>query len=308
MIGRRQVCQMLGASVLAACGPRASQAATGRKRFALRYILASSLYGMLPLEKILPEVRKTGADSIDLWPRHHANQREQMDRMGHERFAELLDQHGVKLGMTTRYDLGPFGLADELHVLHKFGGRLIVTGSAGPRDLSGSELRQAVRQFVEKMKPHVDLAQRLGITIGIENHGHALICSPDSIRYLAEYSPADRLGIALAPYHLPQDPLLLARLIEDLGPKLAHFYAWQYGRGCMEKLPKEQELEQMPGRGRLDFVPILAALRKIDYRGWTEIFMHPVPRGIPIHPTISQVTEEVIRAKQYLEQCLGQLG
>lgn len=308
MFSRRQACRILGASAAAAYCSQSLWAGRAAGEFRLCYILASSLYGTLPLESILPEVRKTGAEYIDLWPRHHADQREQMDQMGHERFAELLQQHGVKLGMTTRYDLGPFGLADELGVLHKFGGRVIVTGSSGPRNLSGNELKQAVRLFVEEMKPHVAAAEKLGITIAIENHGHALVCSPESIRYLAEFSPSNHLGIALAPYHLPQDPKLLAQLIEDLGPKLAHFYAWQYGRGCMEKLPKEQELEQMPGRGTLDFAPLLAALRRIDYSGWTEIFMHPVPRGIPIHPTAAQVTKEVICARDYLEKCIQPLA
>ncbi len=308
MLNRRQACRLLGGAVAAVCCTGSLQAGASGGKFRLRYILASSLYGMLPLEVILPEVRKTGAEHIDLWPRHHANQREQMEQMGHDRFAQLLKQHGVKLGMVTRYDLGPFGLTDELHVLHKFGGRVIVSGSHGPRNLSGGELKQAVRRFVEQMKPHVATAEQLGITIAIENHGHALICSPDSIRYLAEFSPSDHLGVALAPYHLPQDGTLLGKLIEDLGPKLAHFYAWQYGRGCMKKLPKEQELEQMPGRGTLDFMPLLAALKKIGYHRWTEIFMHPVPRGIPIHPTAAQVTEEVIRAKNYLESCVQQLA
>ena len=120
-------------------------------------------------------------------------------------------------------------------------------------------------------------------------------------------SPSPKLGVALAPYHLPQDERLLARLIEDLGPGLVHFYAWQFGRGCMEKLPKQQELQQMPGRGKLDFKPLLTALKRIDYRGLTEIFMHPVPRGIPILPAVEQVTVEINRARRYLRECLSQL-
>jgi sugar phosphate isomerase/epimerase len=69
----------------------------------------------------------------------------------------------------------------------------------------------------------------------------------------------------------------------------------------MEKLPKEQELLQMPGRGELDFGPIVSALRKINYRGYTSIFMHPTPRGIPILPTAKQTTAEILKAKSYLE-------
>jgi sugar phosphate isomerase/epimerase len=34
---------------------------------------------------------------------------------------------------------------------------------------------------------------------------------------------------------------------------------------------------QLPGRGEMDFVPIVAALKKINYSGWTEVFMHPIP-------------------------------
>ena len=301
----------MAAAAAAALGGTAARSAASSSReptgpFRLRYILASSLYGKLKLEDIVPEVGKTGAEWIDLWPEVHANQREQMDAMGHDRFAALLREHGVRLGMTTRYDLGPFGLGEEMKIVRRLGGSLVVTGSHGPKGLSGAECKKAVGDFVEKMKPHVAVADELGVTIAIENHANALVASPESLRYLAELSPSPRLGIAFAPYHLPQNPDLLARLIEDLGPKLVHFYAWQEGRGCFKKMPKNEELEQMPGRGKLDFEPILAALKKIGYQGWTEIFMHPVPRGIPILDTAGQVTEEIKRAREYLESvCLG---
>jgi peptide-methionine (R)-S-oxide reductase len=107
---------------------------------------------------------------------------------------------------------------------------------------------------------------------------------------------------------LPQQSGLLAQLIRSLGDSIAVFYAWQHGLGCMEKLPKQQELLQLPGRGDLDFTPLIAALRDIDYSGWTEIFMHPVPRGIPILESTAEVTAEIIRSRDYLQQCLSGLG
>ena len=82
------------------------------------------------------------------------------------------------------------------------------------------------------------------------------------------------------------------------------FYAWQYGMGCMKKLPKEQELLQMPGRGKLDFTLIVKSLKAINYSGYTSIFMHPVPRGIPILPTAKETTKEINRAKNYLDAIL----
>ena len=252
---------------------------------------------------VLGEIRKTGAEHIDIWPQRHANHREQIEAIGHQKFSAMLKQHKVKVGILTHFDLGPFGLQAEMKVTKKFGGSMIICGSRGPRNLKGDALKAAIREFIEKMKPHVAVAEKIGITIGIENHSSSLIHSPDSIRWFAEFNTSTHLGIALAPYHLPQDAGLIASLISDLGKHLVHFYAWQYGMGCGKKLPKEQELLQMPGRGKLDFTPIVSSLRKINYDGWTEVFMHPVPRGIPIMPTAAGVSKEINRAREYLEKC-----
>ena len=272
------------------------------KPFELNYILASCMYGTLPLAEIVPEVKKIGSEHIDIWPRVHGNQREQVESMGNAAFAALLATHGVGLGISTRFDLGPFGLEEEMAFAQEFGASLIVTGSTGPKNLTGEELRAAVADFAEGLKPHIATAEKHGITISIENHGSALIESPDSMRWLIEFTDSPYLGIALAPYHLPDDAELVAQLIEDLGQGLALFYAWQHGMGCHEKLPKEQELMQMPGRGSLDFSPILSALKKINYTGWTEIFMHPVPRGIPILDSTADVTGEINRARHHLDE------
>ena len=298
-VTRREFCAALGAGVAAA-------ALAGEKQegFQLRYILGSSLYGRLKLEDILPEIRKTGAEHIDIWPEGHANQREQMEAMGHEKFAGLLQQHGVKLGILTRYDLGPFGLKPEMAVAKKLGASMLISGCGGPKGLRGDDLKAAAAKFIEQMKPHVAAAEEAGLVLGIENHGNTLLDSPDAVRRFADAVRSKHIGVALAPYHLPQDAAALGKLIEDLGERLVHFYAWQHGKGCMTKLPKEEELLQMPGRGPLDFTPLVAALKKIGYRGWTEVFMHPVPRGIPILPTAAEVTAEVVKAQRYLEGCL----
>jgi len=267
----------------------------------LNYILGSCMYGYTDVAEILPEVSKVGAKAIDLWPKVHGSQREQIDEMGEEAFAALLRSHDVTLGCITQYKLGPFGLQDEMRLAQRLGCKTIVTGGKGPKDLQGAELKKAVGDFVEQMKPHLEVAEETGVTIAIENHANNLIDSPDSLRYLSELKSSDHLGIALAPYHLPQDESLLSELIVQLGDTIKMFYAWQHGKGCMTQLPKEDELLQMPGRGSLDFAPLLAALRKIHYQGWTEIFMHPFPRGIPILETTDEVTAEINRARSYLD-------
>lgn len=301
---RRQFCRSLavGAATVA-LSRRCPSAAADESAFRLNYILGSPMYGTTALAEVLGQVHKVGAASIDIWPRPHADHREQVQEMGYPQFLQLLEEHQVRLGVITRYDLGPYKLQDEMHVLKQLGGQLIVTGA---RNAPGDTVRDQVRAFVDSLAPHVAVAEQLGVTIGIENHSRTLINTPDSIRYFAEFARSPHLGVALAPYHLPQDEAIIARLIDDLGTKLVFFQAWQHGMGSSKPLPKEQELMQMPGRGPLDFTPLLAALKRISYQGFTEIFMHPVPRGIPILETTDEVTAEINRARQYLERCLEQ--
>ena len=279
----------------------------GEEKFRLNYILSSCMYGTLPLDTIVPEVSKTGAGLLDIWPRVHGNQREQVEKMGHEKFSALLRRHKVSLGCITRYDLGPFGLKDELKVAAKLGAGVLVCGGKGRRGLKGGELKAEVKKFVEQMKPHLAAAEKAGVTIAIENHGSNLINTPDSLKWLVELASSKHLGVALAPYHLEGgglDSKGLAGLIEALGNRTAMFYAWQHGMGCMKKLPKEQELLQLPGRGKLDFAPVVKALKKVGYRGLTSIFMHPVPRGVPILADAASCTAEINRARRYLDGCI----
>jgi sugar phosphate isomerase/epimerase len=272
----------------------------------LNYMLASSMYGSLPLAEILPEVKKTGATAIELWPKKHGTQREEVDAFGHEKFAAMLKDQGLSFGGTTRYDLGPFKLTEEIGFVKKMGGSLIVAGGSGDWKVSPEQLKVNVKAFVEKMKPHAALAAENGVTLGIENHINNLIDTPDSLRWLADgIRDTPGIGIAFAPYHLPQDASLQADLIKHIGQKMTLFYAWEYGMSCSKAMPKAEELQQMPGRGKLDWKPLLQALKAINFNGPTEIFMHPTPRGIPILPTAAETTAEIVRAKNYLDNLIS---
>jgi sugar phosphate isomerase/epimerase len=306
LVNRRQF--LIASAAAAGLYANETTAAAGRD-FRFRYLVATSMYGGLSLDEILPEVQKCGAAHVDIWASHAepVTQRQMIEAMGHAAFSEKLRDASVQCGCFTHFKAGPFGLQEEMTVARKLGidQTLLVTGSSGPKGLAGAEIKPAVLKFAEQLRPHVAAAEQSGTVIAIENHGNALIQSPDSMRWLVEAIESPQLKIALAPYHLEQDAEAIGRLVEQLGNRIGLFYAWQYGMGCMQKLPKEQELLQLPGRGSLDFQPIVAALRRIDYQGFVEVFMHPVPRGIPIMPTAREVTAEINRSRQYLEQCLS---
>ncbi len=289
-LSRRTFCSATAAALTSGLLPTVTFGAESQEDFRFNYLLASAMYGKQKLGDLLPEVRKTGATAIDIWRLKHANQREQIAEMGFDACAAQLKEHNVRIAATTIWG-GNY--VPELDFVKHFGGNLLVTGF-----VPESTTRQAAVAFVNQHRPGIDKAASLGINIAFENHG----ASPDDMRRFADaIRKVPGVGIAFAPYHLPQDTEILGSLIKDLGQTIKLFYAWQHGMGCMKKLPKEQELLQMPGRGDLDFAPLVDALKSINYSGWTEIFMHPVPRGVPILETTAAVTAEINRARDYLE-------
>ncbi|MDG2487434.1 MAG: sugar phosphate isomerase/epimerase [Roseibacillus sp.] len=302
-MNRRTLCQTASAAAL--CG--SLRARNNGGSFKLNYLVSSAMYGTTALHEVLPEIHKTGTSFIDIWPRPHANHREQVAMMGLAKFEELLSEHKIKLGVLTQYKLGPFGLASEFPVAQRFGCQIIVCGAAGNRAATGTNLRSEVKKFIERMKPHADAAAEHGVTIAVENHSGQILATPDGIKWFTELATHPNLALAFAPHHLPQNAEMQGRLLAGLGGKVAFFYGQQHGTGSSRKQPREKELLQMPGRGPLDFTPLLQGLKSINFTGFTEPFMHPFPRGIPIHNSTAGVTAEIKRSRSYLEKCLQNL-
>lgn len=303
---RRHFLQTLAATGLASALPL--RAATPPLK--LKYLLASALYGDMGLDAILPELAATGCAGLDVWCKPHGTQREQAEAMGIEAFAELLKKHSAKPVCFTQYPLGPFALGKDLPVLKQLGGCLLVTGAAKePKNVAGEEARVGISAFLEQMKPHADAAAEHGITIAIENHVNTLLHTPDSIRYWAELNKHPALGMAFAPHHLHEHVQEMPKLIRDLGAaNLPFIYFQEYGIGGKQKVAKEIELQQLPGRGTLDYRPILRALREIGFHGWAEIFMHPTPRGVPILPTVVEITAAITQSRMHIEQLLSEVN
>lgn len=306
VLSRRAVCRTAAASALGALpGAERFLHAADAPAYQFKYILSSALYGKMKLVDILPEVRKANSQAIDIWCLPHGDQREQVDAMGIDAFADLLARHDVKLGVLTRYPLGPFKLADEMKIARRLGCKMVLCGTGGPKDVKGDDARREMKTFLEKMKPHADAAAEAGVVIALENHMSSLLAHPDSIRYFAEFNTSKQLGVAFAPHHLHNWPDEMPGLIETLGQQLVFFYAQEHGKGSKQTMPKEDELKQLPGfGGGLDYRPLARSLRRINFQGWLEIFMHPYPRGIPILSTAGEITDAVNKSRTYLEECL----
>lgn len=296
----------LGATAAACSSLAVTNASEESAAWKPTYILSSALYGGAALSSILPEVRKTGAEAIDLWPKPHGTQREEIDSLGVDAVARLLSEHQVRLGGIACYRPGAFRLASEFAIARQLGDRttVLVTMAPGDGSLTGENLDRAIREFLGKLAPSIRAAEEGAGVIAIENHSNSLIKSPESIRRFAAIAESECVGLALAPHHLPQEGQLLADLAGEVGSALKFVYAQQFGKGSSEKLPKEEELLQLPGRGPLDFGPLMRQLAASQFAGPVEIFMHPVPRGVPILPRVEEITDAVTASRQYLDGCV----
>lgn len=275
--------------------------------FKLRYVLSTNQYGTLPIADILPQVKPAGCEGLDVWAGRWGNQREQIDALGHEKFAAMLQAGGAKVSCYTCMDPGFIKCEPQMRAMVKFGGNMIVAGFPNVpngKELRGEALRAGIRGSLEKLKPIIAVAGGLGVQLAIENHLNGLLETPDGCRVLAEEIKDRHVGIALAPFHLPQDAAMLGKLTGDLGDRIFYFYAWQHGDGSGDLAPSKQK-RQLPGIGPLDFKPMLAALKRNRFDGWTSIFMHPTPRGSPLHSTVKEVTAELNKARAFLEKELA---
>lgn len=303
-MNRRDACRLLGSTLLVPSVIRAAEAGD----FRIRYVLSSAMYGDMPVDTVLGEVKKAGAESVDIWRKVHATQREQITEMGDEAFQSLLKKHGVPMSVSTCYPLGPFKQDDEMRWVKKNGGAMTVCGSGkmGDADVSGAEAKAQVTAFFEKLKPHYELAEELGVTMAIENHKNSMLSSPDSIRYFVDLNPSKAVGIAFAPHHLHDAVDQIPGLIRHCGKaNLPFIYFQEYHPSSKQTMPKEEELKQLPGFGSLDYLPIVAALKEIGFDGLAEIFMHPTPRGLPVLPTAGEITAKINESRAYLDQCLA---
>jgi sugar phosphate isomerase/epimerase len=59
------------------------------------------------------------------------------------------------------------------------------------------------------------------------------------------------------------------------------------------------------GRGQFDFGPLIRELAAMHFAGPVEIFMHPVPRSVPILESVAEITAEVNRGRSHVMAALA---
>jgi sugar phosphate isomerase/epimerase len=256
---------------------------TTRKKWRMKLSTSSIHFMQLPIEQACEQIAKLGFEAIDIWSAHEdcPHLDDVSERLGAEGLKKLLAKYKLKLFAFSVYHGGYKRYAQ---LLGKTGGGVAIRGSTGP--CKPEELTGRTRQFIEELKPLVELAEKYNSYLAIENHGNALLDSLDSLKAFVDINNSKRLGIALAPYHIQTIKASVPEAIRVCGRQLFFFYAWQHYEGS----------QQLPGVGPTDMTPWIQALADIRYRGYVNPFMHG-------HPEVNVMAANLARSRDYLKQC-----
>jgi sugar phosphate isomerase/epimerase len=281
-LNRRAFIGALAGAAVAGAGAPGLLGAGDEKPWKMRLSTSSIHYSSLPIEQACARISKLGFEAIDIWSAHNGcpHLDDVQKRLGPGKLKALLKKNNLKLYAFSVYRGGYPKYAE---LLGKSGGGVAIRGSTGALK-PGENLTARMRAFFEALKPEIELAEKHKSQLAIENHGHALLDSVDSLKAFTDLNQSKHVGIALAPYHVQGRKESVPAAIEACGGQLLFFYAWQRAGG--EK--------QLPGIGPTDFAPWLAALEKVRYRGYVNPFMHH-------EPAPDRMDVVLAKSKAYLE-------
>ena len=275
----------LASSVLS-CATAPETEVRGKKSTpALRLSTSSIHFHGRPVEDARERIARLGFGAVDIWSGYQGcpHLDDVKKRLGARGLTHTLEACKLELFAFSVY-VGGFPMYAKL--LGESGGGVAVRGSEGPCD--PEDLVPRMKAFLEGLKPQVALAEKNNTRLAIENHGHALLNSLDSLKAFVDLNESPHLGIALAPYHLQAAKPSVEEAIGICGEQLLFFYAWQRAAG----------VKQLPGHGPTDFKPWVEALAKAGYGGYLNIFMHG-----DLKPDAMEAA--LAKSRDYLTQCSG---
>ena len=264
-------------------GSLAATGAEARPAWRCRLSTSSILFQELSLEEACARIAALGFEAVDIWSAYEKcpHLDDAANRLGPDGLRALLTKHRLSC-VPSRSTSAVTPSTPNCWV--KWVGASPSRAARGP--CKPEELTARMREFLESLKPLLELAEKHNSRLAIENHGAALLDSPDSFKAFVDLNTSPRVGLALAPYHLQASGASVEQVIGICGSQLLFFYAWQ----------NRPETAQLPGHGPTDFTPWLRALARVNYPGFVNVFMHGRVRA-------EAMSTALMKSRVYLEQC-----
>jgi sugar phosphate isomerase/epimerase len=161
-------------------------------------------------------------------------------------------------------------LAELARFSSDLGGRAIIFGSPRQRNLAEGISRDEGMDYAAAVFQEViPVLEQTQVTLCLEPLGptttNFLVSAADAVE-LAQRIDSPWCRLILDCKAMQREERSIPELIRWARPWLAHFHANDFNR-------------RGPGMGDLDFQPILAALREIDYAGWVSVEVFDLTPG-----------------------------
>lgn len=272
----------------------------------MKFAICNETFQDWPHEKAFAFAAQTGYQGLEIAPFTLAPTAGQVTAAERAALRSLADKHELEIiGLhwllaktngfylttpdeTVRQKTAGY-LGELAHLCHDLGGKVMVLGSPQQRNLlPGISHEQALDHAADVLRQVAPTLESLNVTIAVEPLGpkegdflNTAALGADLCQRVA--SPFVRLHLDVKAMSTESTPI--PTIIRQQKQLLEHFHA-------------NDPNMRGPGMGEMDFLPILAALAEVDYRGWVsvEIFDYaPGPEAL---------AEESI---DYLEECLEKL-
>ena len=257
----------------------------------MKFAMCNEFCQKWPLADCLALAAKCGYDGIELAPFTLAAKVGDLDAAARRQIRADAARHQLAVVGIHWLLVSPAGLylnhpdrelrertrayfAELIHFCADVGGDRMVIGSPKQRNVVPGQTYQATwDRTVEALRALAPIAGERGVFLCVEplarTETNFLTSTPEALRLLAAVGHPN-VKLTLDCKAMSDEGRPLPDLIREAGPAIGHFHANDPNLGY-------------PGSGTLDFRPVLAALREINYPHWVsiEVFdFKPAPEKI----------------------------
>ena len=254
----------------------------------MKYAICNETFGQWPLEKALQLSKETGYTGWEVAPFMLTENIRTFDAASRHAYRLAVESAGLEiiglhwlLAKTTGLHLTTMdqqvrqrtsdyvrGLID---LCADLGGKVMVLGSPQQRNVpEGQTMESALSNAAEVIRDVVPQLEKRGVQIALEPLGHEegnFLNTAAEARQLQAMIQSPQVKLHLDVKAMSDEPTSIVKIIRDNADAMIHFHANDPNR-------------QGPGMGDVDFVPILAVLKEIDYRGWISVEVFDYTPGI----------------------------
>jgi len=245
----------------------------------VKYAICNETFGDWPLEKSLALARQAGYTGWEVAPFMLTEDLGSFAQSQRDQYRQKVKDHGLEiiglhwlLAKTKGFHLTSLDTSvrartvtyfcDLAKLCRDLGGDVMVLGSPQQRNYPESQTaEQAMEAAAECLKSVVPALEEYQVRIAVEplgrTEGNFLNTAADG-RQLVERIDSGQVGLHLDVKAMSDESKPIDQIIRDNADVLMHFHA------------NDPNLKG-PGMGEVDFKPIFAALKEVNYDGWVSV-------------------------------------